>query len=505
MDKQYSVQFFTKFVEAMQKFCRDYIEFEQAVELSGYLSLEIDNYKKERYVLSEMVHSTGDVISESYCVKAFKTMKRLPSRSSEADLVLRDNTNMRRSGGYTDSQSLHQNIPSSGHSYRSRIHPAGTSHSSHLSSFSEQSSQRYVQSQSPMRQTQPPSFTQGSSGHGREPQDSLSSRGRPMQIQPRHSIQVPEGRGQKRSSTDGTGDGSSKKEKTDSDLESLYNAATNIASSSETTAATIGDIASTTASEPVSTSNESIRLPLTDMVTIKEENDVILLDDEGGGPSQLDVGSFANDSNSSSNLVDNSSLGAGDMFGSSVAGTGEGNPSGSSMSNEAMEESVYLTAPESFTLNDAKDILNETIQTHGQVCAINISNESNFKLEENSDVQPSPVSSISSSVVLDNVNEQHVGLSPVPDGTYGLTVSRTEFGCTKCSYRTRHKGALVRHYRLHTGDLFRCQLCKCHFQEKYKFDKHLEGHAGNLACKVCGKCFSHIDSLKSHEKRHRNK
>ncbi|XP_041370146.1 uncharacterized protein LOC121384041 isoform X6 [Gigantopelta aegis] len=343
MDKQYSVQFFTKFVEAMQKFCRDYIEFEQAVELSGYLSLEIDNYKKERYVLSEMVHSTGDVISESYCVKAFKTMKRLPSRSSEADLVLRDNTNMRRSGGYTDSQSLHQNIPSSGHSYRSRIHPAGTSHSSHLSSFSEQSSQRYVQSQSPMRQTQPPSFTQGSSGHGREPQDSLSSRGRPMQIQPRHSIQVPEGRGQKRSSTDGTGDGSSKKEKTDSDLESLYNAATNIASSSETTAATIGDIASTTASEPVSTSNESIRLPLTDMVTIKEENDVILLDDEGGGPSQLDVGSFANDSNSSSNLVDNSSLGAGDMFGSSVAGTGEGNPSGSSMSNEAMEEMAYVS------------------------------------------------------------------------------------------------------------------------------------------------------------------
>ncbi|XP_041370156.1 uncharacterized protein LOC121384041 isoform X14 [Gigantopelta aegis] len=351
MDKQYSVQFFTKFVEAMQKFCRDYIEFEQAVELSGYLSLEIDNYKKERYVLSEMVHSTGDVISESYCVKAFKTMKRLPSRSSEADLVLRDNTNMRRSGGYTDSQSLHQNIPSSGHSYRSRIHPAGTSHSSHLSSFSEQSSQRYVQSQSPMRQTQPPSFTQGSSGHGREPQDSLSSRGRPMQIQPRHSIQVPEGRGQKRSSTDGTGDGSSKKEKTDSDLESLYNAATNIASSSETTAATIGDIASTTASEPVSTSNESIRLPLTDMVTIKEENDVILLDDEGGGPSQLDVGSFANDSNSSSNLVDNSSLGAGDMFGSSVAGTGEGNPSGSSMSNEAMEEPFKQDVPKNFHLN----------------------------------------------------------------------------------------------------------------------------------------------------------
>ena len=95
MDKQYSIQFFTKFVEAMQKFCRDYIEFEQAVELSGYLSLEIDNYKKERYVLSEMVQSTGDVISESYCVKAFKTMKRLPSRS---DTVLRDNVNIQAAG-----------------------------------------------------------------------------------------------------------------------------------------------------------------------------------------------------------------------------------------------------------------------------------------------------------------------------------------------------------------------------------------------------------------------
>ncbi|XP_041370006.1 zinc finger protein 485-like [Gigantopelta aegis] len=75
MDKEYSVHFFSCLVEAMQKCCQDCLQFEQAVELSGYLSLEIDNYKKERYVLSEMVHSTGDVISESYCVKAFKTMK----------------------------------------------------------------------------------------------------------------------------------------------------------------------------------------------------------------------------------------------------------------------------------------------------------------------------------------------------------------------------------------------------------------------------------------------
>ncbi|XP_041368373.1 uncharacterized protein LOC121382815 [Gigantopelta aegis] len=79
MDKQYSVQFFTSFVEAMQKFCREYIDFEQCVELSGYLAVEIDNHKKERYVLSEMLQSSGNVISESYCTKAFKTLRKEPS------------------------------------------------------------------------------------------------------------------------------------------------------------------------------------------------------------------------------------------------------------------------------------------------------------------------------------------------------------------------------------------------------------------------------------------
>ena len=76
MDKQYSVKFFTSFVEAMQRLCREYLDFEQGVELSGYLAVEIDNYKKERYVLSELVQSTGNVISESYCTKAFKTLRK---------------------------------------------------------------------------------------------------------------------------------------------------------------------------------------------------------------------------------------------------------------------------------------------------------------------------------------------------------------------------------------------------------------------------------------------
>ncbi|XP_041368530.1 zinc finger protein 710-like [Gigantopelta aegis] len=76
MDKQYSVQFFSEFVEAVQRLCRDYLDFDQAVEIGGYLSIEIDNFRKERYVLSEMLQKSGNVISESYCTKAFKTHSR---------------------------------------------------------------------------------------------------------------------------------------------------------------------------------------------------------------------------------------------------------------------------------------------------------------------------------------------------------------------------------------------------------------------------------------------
>ncbi|XP_041369171.1 zinc finger protein 81-like isoform X7 [Gigantopelta aegis] len=83
MEKQYSVQFFSSFVEAMQKLCREYLDFDQGVELSGYLAVEIDNFKKERYVLSELIQSTGHVISESYCTKAFKTHRKDVSYGTE--------------------------------------------------------------------------------------------------------------------------------------------------------------------------------------------------------------------------------------------------------------------------------------------------------------------------------------------------------------------------------------------------------------------------------------
>ncbi|XP_041368846.1 protein sister of odd and bowel-like isoform X3 [Gigantopelta aegis] len=96
LEKQYSVQFFTSLVESMQKVCREYLQFEQAVELSGYLSLEIDNTKRERYVVSELLHNTGNVISESYCTKAFKTVPHHAKNHDSDRDVLRELNNRQR-------------------------------------------------------------------------------------------------------------------------------------------------------------------------------------------------------------------------------------------------------------------------------------------------------------------------------------------------------------------------------------------------------------------------
>ncbi|XP_067674645.1 serine-rich adhesin for platelets-like isoform X2 [Haliotis asinina] len=91
MEKQYSVQFFTSFVENLQRLCQNYISYDQMVEVSGYISVEIDNAKKERYVLSELVQSTGNVISESYCTKVFKNcplpVQRSPGQRREPPIM----------------------------------------------------------------------------------------------------------------------------------------------------------------------------------------------------------------------------------------------------------------------------------------------------------------------------------------------------------------------------------------------------------------------------------
>ncbi|KAL5021115.1 hypothetical protein ScPMuIL_000270 [Solemya velum] len=75
MERHLTTQFFSAFVEAVQKLCQDSVAFDHSVEVSGYVCLEIDSSKKERYVISELVQSTGSIISESFCSKVFRTMK----------------------------------------------------------------------------------------------------------------------------------------------------------------------------------------------------------------------------------------------------------------------------------------------------------------------------------------------------------------------------------------------------------------------------------------------
>ncbi|XP_041368630.1 uncharacterized protein LOC121382984 isoform X3 [Gigantopelta aegis] len=88
MDKHYSEEFFFNFLEVLQKVCRDYLQFNDSVEVSGYLALDIDNTRKERYVLCELLNGAGHVVSESHCTKVFKTFHKKPLQTSSIENVV---------------------------------------------------------------------------------------------------------------------------------------------------------------------------------------------------------------------------------------------------------------------------------------------------------------------------------------------------------------------------------------------------------------------------------
>ncbi|XP_041371274.1 zinc finger and BTB domain-containing protein 17-like isoform X19 [Gigantopelta aegis] len=463
MDKQYSVQFFTKFVEAMQKFCRDYIEFEQAVELSGYLSLEIDNYKKERYVLSEMVHSTGDVISESYCVKAFKTMKRLP--------VIRDHTNTLRLS-QDDSIDLRDSPPQYGIPYqttssRQRTHIHQTSPNRH--NISSQQSYRQTMN----RRHNPPSFASGGQNSNAFTTSSSSSAQleEPSTIQPRQSVQyltsashsspvmalVPslddveadhssgtsnmnplvssadniqsdESRGQKRSTVQEE-TSPNKKEKLDNELESLFSAATSIVTVSEGNvdfSTTVGekvpqsqdvnlDIPNSDQSTSQSHSvSESLRLP--ESIQIKEEvdPDIMFIDSPG------------------------------DRSGSEPGGYGA--------------DAQSFTSSAEAASSDPKSLQNvhvEVTRTLATFC--------------------------------DSLSG--------PGYKQGLL-----YKCKTCSYQTSNKSNFIKHEIKHTGDYLWCHICPRGFSDRSQLMYHLKGHAGLLKCHNCGRDYKSIRGLMYHKK-----
>ncbi|XP_041371258.1 zinc finger protein 37-like isoform X5 [Gigantopelta aegis] len=497
MDKQYSVQFFTKFVEAMQKFCRDYIEFEQAVELSGYLSLEIDNYKKERYVLSEMVHSTGDVISESYCVKAFKTMKRLP--------VIRDHTNTLRLS-QDDSIDLRDSPPQYGIPYqttssRQRTHIHQTSPNRH--NISSQQSYRQTMN----RRHNPPSFASGGQNSNAFTTSSSSSAQleEPSTIQPRQSVQyltsashsspvmalVPslddveadhssgtsnmnplvssadniqsdESRGQKRSTVQEE-TSPNKKEKLDNELESLFSAATSIVTVSEGNvdfSTTVGekvpqsqdvnlDIPNSDQSTSQSHSvSESLRLP--ESIQIKEEvdPDIMFIDSPG------------------------------DRSGSEPGGYGADAQSFTSSAEAASSDPKSLQTVHNQRCRDPLPMSSNVAPIHpGTPCG------------SDQDSHPRRVF-------------EHVGketLSSTSRFSYTDVHHTKKFRCDYCEYETLYPFALKRHRRKHTGEAYFCDLCPKHFWDRSKLIYHMKGHRGELVCKFCLKQFQTKNGQYRHE------
>ncbi|XP_046376580.2 uncharacterized protein LOC124149192 isoform X2 [Haliotis rufescens] len=73
MEKEHSAQFFRSLLQNIRRECHNHVNFSEFVEVSGYVCVEIDNMKKERYLLSELLQSSGNVVSESFCAQAFKT------------------------------------------------------------------------------------------------------------------------------------------------------------------------------------------------------------------------------------------------------------------------------------------------------------------------------------------------------------------------------------------------------------------------------------------------
>ncbi|KAK3601359.1 hypothetical protein CHS0354_037675 [Potamilus streckersoni] len=99
MERSFKPEFFTSLVEAIRRFCQDSVTFDHSVEISGYVCLEVDSLRKERYILSELIQSSGTVISESFCSKVFRTIRKpQASQASQTEPEEEDKRTSRNHG-----------------------------------------------------------------------------------------------------------------------------------------------------------------------------------------------------------------------------------------------------------------------------------------------------------------------------------------------------------------------------------------------------------------------
>ncbi len=86
-------------------------------------------------------------------------------------------------------------------------------------------------------------------------------------------------------------------------------------------------------------------------------------------------------------------------------------------------------------------------------------------------------------------------------------VDKNSYKCTVCGFHTTYRAVMKNHMRLHTGELFECQVPECDFKAALKryVNVHMQVHHGNTqhhVCPVCSKVFHYRDNYAKHMKIH---
>ncbi|KAH7973532.1 hypothetical protein HPB49_002123 [Dermacentor silvarum] len=90
-------------------------------------------------------------------------------------------------------------------------------------------------------------------------------------------------------------------------------------------------------------------------------------------------------------------------------------------------------------------------------------------------------------------------------GGEGLPPGILRHQCRFCPYASRHRGSLVLHERVHTGERpFRCHLCSRGFAHRSHVVRHLRTHTGErpFRCPLCPAAFSQRSNVKVHLRSH---